>query len=293
MTPLLLLLGVITLYSIDTLFIKSYQVSAGTGRFQMAFMNLVSGCAVFVALFILKGFQLHHTLLTLFLSIGFGIFFWVFSSLKAAAAGLGPLAIISMACVMGGVLIPTLYGFLFLQEAVTVHKIISILLIFLSFVPLLIKQKKSLAFSTKFLLCCLLILMLNGALYSVSKVAQAHSQPEYAVDYVALYYFFYFLTAVAVIIQQSPHFDVHDIAVTCSLGNLSRAAAIGLCNAGASVLNYRLGYYLPASVQFPLTQSCMLIIITLTALLMYREKPRQETMMSMLIAIASIVFMSL
>jgi len=69
-------------------------------------------------------------------------------------------------------------------------------------------------------------------------------------------------------------------------------ALIGLINAAGGMCNYQLGYYLEASVHFPLTQSSMLVAVTVLSMLMYREKPNKPTLMSLITALAAIVMIS-
>ncbi len=285
--------GTIGLFCINTMFIKAYQISAGIGRFQIAFMNAVSGCIVFISLIALKGFRLQYSLVTLLLAVGYGGFLWIFSSIKVVAAGCGPMTVLTMCCVMGGVLIPTIYGIAVLHERVTACKIIGISLVLFSFLPLLLKSKHQLYFSFKYIIRCVLLLLLNGSLFVVSKEAQLHSEPEYAIDYVALYYFFYFIVAFAVITQQLRHISAADVSVTVNLKNLVLAACIGLFNAGGSICNYRLSYYIPASVQFPLTQASMLVGVTIMSLILYHEKPKTEVVISLAMTSVAIVFVSL
>ena len=201
MISVLLVLGTITMYCASTLAMKSYQVSAGPGHFQIAFMNVVLSGAVFVGFIAFKGFTLHYNTVTLILAIVFGVGLWVYNTLKIKAASCGPMAILSMSYVIGGVTIPALYGILVLGEPVILHKIAGILLIFLSFVPLLLKSRHQMVFTVKFWVLCILLLVLNGVLMTVSKVAQLNSQPEYSMDYVALYYFFFFQLAIGTMVK--------------------------------------------------------------------------------------------
>lgn len=292
MVSVLLVLGTIVMYCASTLAMKSYQVSAGPGHFQIAFMNVVLSGSVFIAFISFKGFSLHHTPITLILAVVFGVGLWIYNILKVKAASCGPMAILSMSYVIGGVTVPALYGLIVLGEPVIPHKIVGILLIFLSFVPLLLKSRHQMVFTLKFWFLCVLLLVFNGVLMTVSKVAQLHSQPEYSMDYVALYYFFFFIMAIGNMVKDLHRPDAHDLRITMTLPHFLIAAAAGLFNAVGAVFNYLLSFRMPASVQFPLTQSSMLVVITVMSLILYREKPNKETILSLLITIASIILIS-
>ena len=292
MLPVLLLLGHIGMYCASSLFMKSYQVSAGPGHFQIAFMNVVLSGSVFVGFIAFKGFSLHYTWLTLTLAIVFGVGLWIYNTLKVKASSCGPMAILTMCVVIGGVTIPTLYGLIVLGEPVIPHKIIGILLISLSFVPLLLKSRHQMVFSFKFWLLCILLLLLNGTLTTISKVAQLNSEPVYSMDYVARYSFFFFLLAIGAMIKDLHRPDAYDLKITLTLPHFLMAAASGLFNAVGAVFNYLLSFHMPASIQFPLTQSALLVGITVMSLILYREKPNKETILSLLLTIASIVLIS-
>ncbi len=282
------------MYCASTLTIKAYQVSAGVGKFQVYFLNIVMSAAVFVVFLIIKGFSLYFTVLTLILSISFGVGLAAYNGAKVKAAGCGPMAIISMSYVIGGVTFPSLYGIIILKEPIIIHKLIGIFLIFLSFLPLILKSKDKMVFSFKFWIYCITLLVLNGVLMTVSKVAQLeYGDPQYSIDFIALYYFFFFVVSIIDITKNLHHIDPYDIQVTFTTRHLLLAGAAGLLNAGASVFNYLISFRLPASVQFPLIQSSMLVVVTITTLILYHEKLNKATVISLLITIASIILISI
>jgi len=289
----LLVLGTIGLYSFSTLTIKAYQMSAGQGHLSISFLNFIYAGSVFLSFIAAKGFQLHYTDITLMLAIVFGVGLIVYNSIKVKAASCGPMSILSMSYVIGGVTIPSLYGLIFLKEPIILHKILGILLIFLSFVPLLLKSRKQMVFKPKFLIFCFLLLVLNGTLMTMSKIAQLNSDSKYSMDYVTLYFFFAFLSAGFLLAKNLHLPDQQELQKTMTLRNFAYAIASGLLNGIGSVLNYMLSFRIPASVQFPLTQSSMLVVVTVMSLILYQEKPDKATVLSLLISIASIVLISI
>lgn len=148
-------------------------------------------------------------------------------------------------------------------------------------------------FEFKFWIFCFLLLILNGTLMTVSKIAQLHSKPEYSIDYVTLYFFFSFLIACFLLAKNLRRPDQWELQKTINLRNILYAVAAGLLNGMGSVFNYMLSFRIPASVQFPLTQSSMLVVVTVMSLILYQEKPDKETILSLLISIASIVLISI
>ena len=293
MITVLLVLGTVGLFSCSTLTIKAYQMSAGQDRLSISFFNFLYAGAVFLSFIAVKGFQLHYTDITLLLAIVFGVGLMVYNSIKVKAASCGPMSILSMSYVIGGVTIPALYGLIFLKEPIILHKILGILLIFLSFVPLLLKSRQQMVFKPKFLIFCFLLLILNGTLMTTSKIAQLNSEPKYSMDYVTLYFFFTFLSAGFLLAKNLHLPNQQELQKTMTLRNVVYGLAAGLLNGIGSVFNYMLSFRIPASVQFPLTQSSMLVVVTVMSLILYQEKPDKETILSLLISIASIVLISI
>ena len=138
-----------------------------------------------------------------------------------------------------------------------------------------------------------MLLVLNGTLMTMSKIAQLNSDSKYSMDYVTLYFFFAFLSAGFLLAKNLHLPDQQELQKTMTLRNFAYAIASGLLNGIGSVLNYMLSFRIPASVQFPLTQSSMLVVVTVMSLILYQEKPDKATVLSLLISIASIVLISI
>ncbi len=292
MLTVLLILGTIGLYSFSTLTMKAYQLSAGQEKLSVSFLNFVYSGAVFLAFIAAKGFRLHYTDITMLLAVAFGVGLMVYNSIKVKAASCGPMSILSMSYVIGGVTIPSLYGLIFLKEPIILHKIVGIFMVFLSFLPLLLKSRKQMVFQPKFFPLCFLLLALNGVLMTMYKIAQLHSDPQYSMDFVTLYFFFAFLAAACLLAKNLHLPNAETLQRVIKLRNVGWAIAAGLLNGLASVLNYMLSFRIPASVQFPLTQSSMLVVVTVMSLILYREKPDKATVLSLLISMVSIVLLS-
>ena len=292
MQIILLAAGTIALYSVSTLLIKAYQLKSGAGAIPLAFMNLISGNAVFLFFFLFCGFHFRFTPLSLSLSVLYGMMLWAYIALKVSAAKDGPLAIVSLAYVAGGVLVPALFGFVFLDEPVTFIKTISFVLIISSFVPLIIRQKSSMVFSFHFGFQCLMILLLNGVMICISKIVQLYSPEEYAIDYVALTFFFYYLAAIGIFGTKLPQISPNTFKSLFSGKSIIFASGIGLFNAAGSVFNYMLAGKMPASVQFPLVQSSLLVTVTVSSLFLFQEKPHYLTIISILTTILGIIILT-
>lgn len=293
-----MLISAMALYIGSNLFVKAYQVHAGVNKLQMNMYNTISAITVFLLLFCLKGFSLSWNSTTVLLEALCGVILCVYYSAKVLSISEGPIALVTMSFVLGGVLMPAVYGFVLLGDPVTWVRILGLVMVCLSFVPTIIDQHniKSSAqkLSPRFFVYCVLLFVLNGLICCLSKAAQLSSpDPSWSMDFVALYYLFYFFVSLVPLTAQSKHYTVPDMQSTFSLRGFFFMAMSGACGALAAVLNFSLGFRMPASVQFPVIQSSIMVGVTLSSIILFREKPRISTIFSMAIAIIAIILLSI
>lgn len=293
MSIVLVLLTVLC-FTAATVLVKVYQMNAGASRFPAAYFNLVYGGASFLLLLCLKGFRLDYSLNMLLLAAGVGGGMLVYNALKIRAVSLGPVAIVSMSYVLGGIFVPSAFGILFLKEPLTLTKGVALLLFVLSFVPIILAQRTSMKLSVKLVVCCIGLFLLDGVILTMSKVVQFFlTSPLNAQDYIALYSFFCFMLSLINMAPSAKQVQPEELSGTFTLRNFFLICFSGLFNTGANVLNIIIQYDLPTSITFPIVQAGTLLLNTLAILLIYREKPNKPTVISLLLLCAGIVCISL
>ncbi|MBE6886682.1 MAG: hypothetical protein IJY82_07490 [Oscillospiraceae bacterium] len=275
------------------LLIKAYQRSAGTGVFSLTAYNILSSAAVFFSFFIASGFAFYWTPINLMATAGFGILMVLYNNFKIQSMSLCPLIMTTLAVAAGGVLIPAIFGFIALGEPVTLLKVIALLLVMLSFLPLLRAQKVSLKFPLKAWMFLGLIILVNGILGILLTVAKLHSQPQYGMDSMGMIYCFHLLATLptlpaAVRTVTRPETEGVFRARTVFLAALS-----GIIQAIGNLLLMQAQYELPTSVVMPVSQSGILLFVSVSSMILYREKLRLPMAISMGIIILAIVLFAI
>lgn len=288
----LLILIPVALYAGAWIFLKKYQRTAGSNAFASAFYNVVGGCFSFAVLFCIKGFSFFWNWQTLACAIFFGVGLAVYNGMKVIAASEGPLALGSMSTTLGAVIITMLYGFIFLNEPVTVMKMVAVVLVIASFIPVLAKHKGE-KLSAKFIFMCAFLFIGNGVLTSVSKVAQQYTpDSKNTIDFIALYFFFDFISSAVVMLPSlTKASDIERKHVFTVPAILIAAASVGM-NTMASLSNFYLSYMFPASIQFPITNVGIMIVTTVAAFFIYSEKPTKNTVIGLSLATAAVICLS-
>lgn len=283
----------ISLFAFSTIFTKGFQNHAGAGNFQAAFFNFInSGFPLFIFL-VLNKFTVNITFHTLICAVIAGCILMVYRIVMIKAVSSGPTAIATMSYVLGGSLVPFLYGVIFLKESLNVAKIIGLVFIFASFLPIMLNQKRPGAISFKFFFFCAALFLMNGVFLNLSKIVQQNTPKQYATDYIILYTFFYFIFS---IINLLYHAKSSDKNIRLSLVNFHSflfPVLSSATNASGNVINLLLSYNIAASVQFPVLNLGIMVLVTILAFSIYKEKPKRSTILSIILAVFSIVFIAL
>ena len=242
-----------------------------------------------------RGFSLHSNVSTLIFAIAYGVGIILYNSLIVKMSGMGPLSVMSMFSTLGAIVVIVIVGFVFLHEKVTVLKVLAVLFAALSFLPLIIKNKgKEKKISLKFFGLCMVVFAMNGLFAILSKFAQMYSDKiEDTVDWVALYLFFGILTSAAIAIPSLAKSTQVEREHVFSVKSIIFALlAIGSNTVGA-ISNLYLASMFEASVQFPVYCTGFMVLTTVIAFIMYKEKPDRNMIISLALAILSVVAFSL
>ncbi|MBQ3847266.1 MAG: DMT family transporter [Clostridia bacterium] len=289
----LLLLIPVSLYGLAWVFMKKYQRTAGSGKFASAFYNMVGGGISFAVLFCISGFSLFWNWQTLICAIVFGCGLALYNGLKVKAASHGPLSLISMSTTLGAVILTMLYGFIFLHEPVTVLKIVAVVLVICSFIPI-IKEQRGAKISAKFVLFCFLAFSGNGILTVVSKIAQQYTPDTgKTVDFIALYFFFCFISSAGFLMPSLARAGEIERRQVFSIPAILIAALAVGSNTLAALCSFYLSFRFDSSVQFPILNIGIMIFTTVSAFIIYREKPDRVTLVGLALATAAVVCISL
>ncbi len=180
----LYLLCAVVLMALQFSLNKFYQSQNGSGIMTSLLYTTLSGLATGVIFFIINGCTLHVTPFSFLCAVGISLLCLGYSLLGFKIFALGNFSVFSMFLMLGGMLLPFLYGMFFLGDAAgaaplsLVMRIIGTLLLILSMVfPLMDKSEGEDAARSKqkkalFVLLCLLVFFMNGFVSIISKLHQ-------------------------------------------------------------------------------------------------------------------------
>lgn len=274
-----MIVGAAFLFSLQFLFTSRYEKETGGGWNASLKFTLYSGIAGLVVLLILNGFRLAFSPVSLGLAAAYAVVCIGCSYASIKAFKYGNMSVYSVYCMIGGMLLPFIYGVAF-GEPFTAMRLICCLLIAVSVVLTIQKGAES----RRALRYYIMIFVLNGLGGVICAFHQA--QPT-AVDNGS----FMMLSRIvsipvcALLLLKSRDFKLNGKAL--------------LYSAGYSVLN-NLGVLLqltallslPSSVQFPLVTGGVIVFSTVFSFLR-REKVTVKQVLAAAVALAASIFMAL
>ena len=193
---------------------------------------------------------------------------------------LGSLAVYSTFMMLGGMLVPFFYGVWFLNEEISVAKIIGTALLSVFIVLQAVAQSRISREDRKkgsllFIILCVLIFFINGATGVIAKAHQVGSSP---INEVSFTFISCALTALfSLAILPFSYAKNKDAAKKAIKGCLSARPLISMTLIGISAyvgnfLHLKAAATVPASVQFPLVSGGVIVLSALTAATVFRER---------------------
>lgn len=150
---------------------KVYQKRMGNGIRESIIFNMFVGLFSSVFFWITGGFRIEFTLYSAFMAFLMSVLVGVYTIIGFKLMSMGSMTVYTIFLMLGGAVVPYIYGVLFLDEAVNFTKVIALLMI-VAAVILNSVGKNTGRQSLKFVILCFLVFLLNGAVSVVSKIHQ-------------------------------------------------------------------------------------------------------------------------
>ena len=281
---------------------KKYQQSAGSGLKAGIISNLMLGSFGVVISFIALGFRFEFTIFSLLvatLSTACGIIYTVIG-LKILSGG--KVSVYALFLMTGGMLIPFLFGVIFLKESVNALKIIGLLLIILSIAVTNFDKQKP---SKKQLLMSVAVFFLNGFIGVCSKIHQTaeNFNTVSTEGYVFLGNIAKVILSLAVLaaitiaakskekanglgeIELSEANEAAPLPITKRLIPYALLSLIAVFDFISYYCQLEGSVTIPASVLFPLLSGGSIVMTAAVGMLILREKPTKSAVIGMLLCI--------
>jgi drug/metabolite transporter (DMT)-like permease len=267
MNYILVLIATILL-AFEFAFSKKYQESEGTSLISGLRFNTLSGFFTAIIFFALSGFKLQFSLFSLIMAFLMSLLCMLYSIIGFKILRKGNMSLYSLFLMSGGMLLPYIFGILFLQEPLTLLRILGILFI-LAAVYLSNPAKCKLDKSQ--LILCVIIFIMNGFVSIISKCHQINITFA-PVDNTSFVMYSgickCIMSSFALLFCKSTE-TKYSFATRKSIYIILGAA----CISGISYTLQLMGAKaLPASVLYPLITGGSIIFSTLCGKLLFKEK---------------------
>ena len=232
--------------AVTFIFNKVYQLEQGNTIKSGIIFNCLVGFAGSVIYFVVCGFKIEITIYSVIMAVLFTIFLGLYTIIGFKIMSMGSMAVYTIFLMLGGMIVPYFYGIIFLNEEITVIKIIALIMMTVAIILQNgTKEKKGSKFF--YLLCCM-VFVLNGMTSIVSKSHQISTQYSTvsANEFVFLKNIMRFLLFGAML----PFIKCKNIFNMSAKSNFAIIGA-ALVSSMAYMMQLICASHLPATVQFP------------------------------------------
>ena len=174
MNYILVLIATILL-AFDFSISKKYQIIMGTSFPSGLFYNALNGLCTAFIFWGLCGFRAEFSLYSVIMAFLMSLFAMLYSLIGFQILKAGNMALYSLFLMSGGMLLPYLFGTLFLNEYLSIFRIVGVVLILAAIV---LSNRGSFSLSGLQILFCVLIFVLNGLVSIISKCHQINTVYE-------------------------------------------------------------------------------------------------------------------
>ncbi len=256
------------------------------------------------------------TLTSLLMSVGYAASGLTSSTGSLFAMRYGKMSTVTTFCLLGGMILPFLYGVLFLHEEITLWKVLGILVLTASMLPSLFEKNPSGAERTKgdrvrYFIFCMMTFCGNGMVSVISKAHQISDKamrlPTGEVDtdgfvlqnaLVCLVIAFLILIVRTVLTAKAG--EKHPVrAVYYEIGRdkmmpklfvllLALTAGYAVCNAMGNIFSLRCAMTMDSSIQFPMLSGVVIFMTAVFGWLFFREKIGKSNLLSLTLTLVGI-----
>lgn len=265
------------LLAFEFAFSKKYQALEGVSMAAGLRFNALSGLLSAIIMFALSGFRPEWSAFSLILALSMSLCGMSYSLLSFQVLKNGGMALYSTFLMSGGMLLPYVFGILFLDEPVTLWRVAGVLVV-LSAVILSNFSKNKV--SKKLLLLCLAVFILNGLVSILSKCHQVSTRATVSSSAFVMYSGVgkFLFSTVALLFQKRSNAPV--LQHKLSIGVVAGAAIIGAASYLLQLIGART---LPASVLYPIVTGGSIIFSAIAGRVFFKEKISRRQVLSIIL----------
>jgi drug/metabolite transporter (DMT)-like permease len=233
------------------------------------FLGLTTG----VIFFALSGFRVEFSWFSLLMALGMSSCAAAYTILGFAVMKAGNMAVYTLFLMSGGMILPALWGWLFLDEPVLILRLIGVVVIVVS-ISLTHSEERKINASMLLSLCC--VFFLNGMVSVLSKLHQVNT--VYETVSTTAYALLSTVTSLVISIavyafrQRKPFESKQPKKSKNTLTLILIVALYSLTGSVSSLLQLEGAKNLPASVLYPMITGGSIVLTGIMALIFFGEK---------------------
>lgn len=259
---------------------KIYQKHSGTSNLSGIFYTMIVGFCSSIIFLIISGFDIRMTPYSLLMATAQTSLVALYTILSFKVLKEGNLALYTLFLMTGGMVLPYIFGVLFLKEDLTLLRSIGLLLITGAVILSNLGVKKT---SKTQILLCFIIFLLNGGVSIISKLHQIEQGFETVnsdcfVLFTSLIKCIALLPVFLVLKKKSP------VAFKPDIKKILPVIVLASVFSGVSYMLQLIGATsLPATVVYPLITGGSIILSSVAGLLILKEKTSKKQITGILI----------
>ena len=256
------------LLAVDFAISKKFQSMEGTDLAPGLKYNALNGLFTAIVFWALSGFQFEFSWFSVILAFSMALCCAAYSLIGFRVLRAGNMAVYSLFLMSGGMLLPYFFGILFLEEELTILRIVGVLVILMA-VILSNKSKEKLPMA--FLILCLAVFLLNGSVSIISKCHQINTTfaPVSSISFIMYSGIGRFVFSSAALLFLKKDGNTAKFSYKKTLLLIAASALIG----GLSYMLQLIGAKdLPATVLYPLVTGGSIIFSALAEKVFFKGK---------------------
>ncbi len=274
---------------------KLFQSRIGNSITNSLLFTALSGLAVGVIFFIVNGFKLSVTPYSAFMALIVAILSCTYTLIGFKIFSLGNFSVYTMFLMLGGMLLPYFFGVIFLEEGISIPRVIGVILLAVSMIfPVLSAktEKKDSGRLVLFFTLCLIVFALNGFVSITTKIHQISGfETVSATDFTILANGINGLlsaAALTVICAVKKTKPIEQAITGKTVAFIAAVVCVSAILNGTSYLLQLIGAAnVPASVLYPMVTGGSVALTAVVGAVGFKEYPGKKHLIGLIISFAA------
>lgn len=287
----ILIFIVIVLYSFQTLFCKLFTARyPGKQEAVTPLFCTIEGIFIFLFTFVWHGFRFRTDMVTLLLGIANALILWGYNTFLIKASEKGSYAFLNVMMLFGGIIVPIFYNSFILKSVPAPYQIGGIVLMLIACLLMNLKDIRLKETPRIYYLFCLLLFLFNGLYGVMLKVQSDHNEAQSGEMIMLTFGVMGLISLVQLICSEGRN--------TPALFRFNRGSIVALltCLICAALAVNVVVLILPLvdiSVYSTVANGGVLMLASLYAIFLFREKETPSTIIGIVLAVISITILSI